>query len=120
MSESGIAGKCGKSGMANDDPKYLTWLRKQPCCAPYVNNTPCPYVAEAHHPTGAGMSLRGSDRDAIPLCRRHHQAIHDFRAPFFGWDKYQRRTWHLQKAHEHRLRYEREPEFPVTGGEKPF
>jgi hypothetical protein len=80
----------------------------------------CVNQSEAHHLTGAGMALRGRDADAIPLCANHHngnEGIHSFRGPFKGWDKYQRRQWHLQKAHEHRLRYEREREFPVGDGD---
>jgi hypothetical protein len=102
--------------MANDDRKYLIWLRKQPCCVP---GEPCGKPVEAHHLTGAGMGLRGKDADAIPLCRVHHRACHDMREPF-AWDKYQRRIWHLRQASTCRFRYELEPEFPFDENACPF
>lgn len=33
----------------------------------------CGAPAEIHHPTGAGMGLRASHYDAIPLCPTHHR-----------------------------------------------
>lgn len=42
-----------------------------------VANLPCvvcgTWPVEVHHKTGAGMGLRASDYDTIPLCPAHHR-----------------------------------------------
>jgi hypothetical protein len=50
------------------DRKYLAWVRTQPCavCGSWR------WVESAH--TGPrGLSQKADDRQAIPLCRVHHQ-----------------------------------------------
>lgn len=54
------------------DLSYLTWLRTQPClaCASLGNQmTP----TEAAHTGVRGLSQKGPDREAIPLCSYHHR-----------------------------------------------
>lgn len=60
--------------------KYLNWVKAQPCCA-------CGMPADdPHHITGVGMGgvgLKASpDILAIPLCRQHHNLVHQDRARF--------------------------------------
>lgn len=53
-------------------PPYLDHVRRQPCCL-------CGDDAhvEAHHPRfGVGMAEKASDKDAVPLCGRHHRELH--------------------------------------------
>jgi hypothetical protein len=59
-------------GKLDDD--YLAWLRRQPC----VGIGECGQGIEAHHVTGRGMGgSKQDDRDTVPLCRPHHQILHD-------------------------------------------
>lgn len=53
-------------------PEHLALVRKLPCCV--CLRTPC---GEAHHLKDTpdkerGMSLRSSDKWAVPLCNEHH------------------------------------------------
>jgi len=53
-----------------DDPRYLKWIRTQPCMIPGCRNK-----AESHHENPEGDSAMGgkcSDRRALPLCICHH------------------------------------------------
>lgn len=60
------------------DPKYLAWLREQPCCV-------CSRFGEIQHsPTQAHHcihdrfgTLKRPDAEAIPLCEGHHQGLLD-------------------------------------------
>jgi hypothetical protein len=45
---------------------------------------------------GRGLSRKTSDRDAMPLCFRHHYEFHNAWGFFVGWTKVARREW--QKA----------------------
>lgn len=61
-----------REGMCAD---HLASIRKLPCvaCLPTVR-----IAGEAHHlkMTGdRGMGLRSQDKDAVPLCRAHHEDI---------------------------------------------
>ena len=67
------------------DPRYLAWLRTQPCvaCAAAsrmagrVLDTPIPTPyhgpTEAAHVGARGLSQKCPDRQAIPLCAFHHR-----------------------------------------------
>ena len=103
--------------MANEDKPYLAWIRKQRCAASVTDThyeawretgrcrvTPC----DPHHATGAGMSLRHHDHTAIPLCRLHHDCIHNFRGPFMYWTRERRREWHERVAAGMRAKWELE------------
>jgi hypothetical protein len=48
------------------DPKYLDWIRRQPCLL-------CGGPSEAAHTGPHGYGQKASDHDAIPLCWRHHR-----------------------------------------------
>lgn len=80
--------------MAGENPAYLAWLRKQPCCVKDCKCTP----VQSHHCTGAGMSLRAHDQHAMPLCWIHHNDFHDLRGPFKWWMKEQRKLWQRMQA----------------------
>lgn len=46
---------------------HLAKVAQLPCCV-------CGYwPVEVHHLTGAGMALRASHYDTIPLCAQHHR-----------------------------------------------
>ncbi|MCF8965305.1 hypothetical protein LHK13_04052 [Providencia rettgeri] len=53
--------------------KYLQWVKSQPCCV-------CNSIAhDAHHLIGhgqGGMGTKAHDLFTIPLCRVHHDALH--------------------------------------------
>lgn len=50
---------------------YLEFIRLRPCCV--CQESP----AEPHHTICGGMSLKGSDFGAIPMCRKHHREVED-------------------------------------------
>ena len=94
--------------MANEDPKYQAWLRRQPCSAPHEGLRVCWRRSEVHHATGAGMALKSHDHEAICVCRLHHQNLHDFEGKFKGWTREQRREWHTEVARQLRLKWQAE------------
>jgi hypothetical protein len=55
------------------DPKYLAWIRKQPCG---YQGRFCKGKIEAHHVRrqrwGAGTSQKPHDYVAVPRCQYHH------------------------------------------------
>lgn len=54
------------------DKKYLAYVRSHPCLI-------CGGASDAHHLTHAqprGVSLKTGDQFAVPLCRRHHDDLH--------------------------------------------
>lgn len=88
------------------DRRHLAWLRRQRCAfadfRPYQPCTPCQGPIEAHHPTGSGLALKAPDRDAIPLCRKHHRELHDGRGTFLGWDKARLKAWQTRTSRKYR------------------
>lgn len=53
------------------DPKYLRWIRSQPCAV-------CGSVyTEAAHVGPRGFGIRCNDRETIPLCPGHHRTRRD-------------------------------------------
>jgi hypothetical protein len=59
-----------------EDPAYLRWIRSQPCM---IQNRECRGSTDPHHVGHFGQA-RANDRNAVPLCRRHHdqcQQIHN-------------------------------------------
>lgn len=59
-----------------EDPQHLDRLRAFGCWACRVDGRGW-VAAEPHHPrTGQGTGTKAPDRDAIPLCRRHHNEQH--------------------------------------------
>lgn len=59
------------------NPAYLDFLRQCPC--EVCGRRPCD---PAHGPVN-GMSSKGPDAGAIPLCREHHEEMHDLNWPAF-------------------------------------
>ena len=53
------------------DPKYLKWIRSQPCVICGSSYT------EAAHVGPRGFGLRCDDHQAIPLCPGHHRTRRD-------------------------------------------
>lgn len=51
------------------DRAYLALVALLPCA---VRNACCGGRITVHHRSGAGMGLRASDFETIPLCERHH------------------------------------------------
>lgn len=90
--------------MAGEDPEYTEWLRHQPCCM-------CGTVfgVQVHHRTGAGVSLRASDLEGMPLCHVDHTAFHAATGRFKGWGREQRSSWQDAMIREHRARYNDTP-----------
>lgn len=50
------------------DPKYLSWIRTQPCVVCGVQRG-----IEASHTGPHGLGQKSPDKSAIPLCHRHHR-----------------------------------------------
>jgi hypothetical protein len=89
--------------VANEDLSYVAWIRGLSCCVPGCT---CPYEVDPHHQTGIGMAVRAHDHTCIPLCRFHHDDIHNFAGPFEGWTKEQRHAWHRAMAFGCRSAYQ--------------
>ena len=89
--------------MAGEDKEYTDWLRMEPCCAPGCGATP----VQVHHLTGAGISLRNHDHHGMPLCKEHHDALHQVCGPFRQWSLKERQSWQRTQILIHRLRYEK-------------
>ena len=64
--------------------KYLAWIRQQPCAI-------CGRPAEPHHIIGVGhlggMGKKAPDTMCMPLCREHHNEIHN--APAMWGEQWQ-------------------------------
>ena len=58
-----------KSG---DDPKYLKWIREQPCVVPGCAGGWWRHV-EAAHFGQRSIALKPPDAEALPLCASHHR-----------------------------------------------
>lgn len=88
------------------DPKYLAWVRTLDCAA-------CPFSCRddrihAHHTTfGRGIAQKTADRNAIPLCDRHHRARHSLTGWFKDWDRERIRHWEADAVAHYRALYER-------------
>ena len=50
------------------NPRYLAWIRTQPCCVCGSRK-----AIEASHTGPHGIGQKSPDRSAIPLCARHHR-----------------------------------------------
>lgn len=98
------------------DPRYLAWVRRQPCAA---SHDPSGHEGriEAHHDTrGRCVGRKADDSTAIPLCTRHHRLLHDCHGSM-GMAKIDRWAWSDQKIAEHRALYLATP--PDRGGPLP-
>lgn len=57
-----------------EDSKYTRWVKTQPCCVCGARSD------DPHHIIGhgqGGMGTKSHDYFTIPLCRMHHDALHD-------------------------------------------
>jgi len=50
------------------NPRYLAWIRKQPCCVCRSTRS-----IEASHTGPHGIGQKSPDSSAIPLCAKHHR-----------------------------------------------
>ena len=59
------------------DPKYIAWIKNQPCCVPGCNNY-CGQVVPAHMRIlgRGGTGIKPPDRDALPMGKLHHDKSH--------------------------------------------
>lgn len=73
--------------------EYLEWVRSLPC-----NICQAHPPSDAHHVTGAGLSMKASDYHTIPLCHSCHMAFHDLSGHFADWTKERRKQWQLNTA----------------------
>jgi len=68
--------------VTDKDPKYLAWIRKQPC------TKGCGRTAQAHHQGGQGRkgtSGKVSDYFALPLCHVCHDEHNNTGTKTFWW-----------------------------------
>ncbi len=72
------------------DEAHLAWIRAQPCA---VKSLDCFGSIHAHHRTGAGLGLKASDRETMPLCLAHHCQRHELTGYFKGWTKQALKDW---------------------------
>ena len=86
------------------DPKYLAWLHTQPCVALMLGAHGGPIEA-AHHRNMTGLGRKEPDRNAIPLCRKHHQEFDQHRGDF-DREADVRKAWFERHIAETRARYE--------------
>jgi cytochrome c553 len=85
------------------DPKYLAWLRTQPCA--FCSHPP---PSEASHHGRHGMALKPSDHLAVPACRGCHHRHHTKGSPAPRYDAMtqdERRDAYEAIARRHRSRY---------------
>jgi len=92
--------------MAGEDPAYTAWLRTLPCRVHGCHRTP--EVHHVRHHTGAG--LRPHDNQGIPLCHRHHMALHAAAWPF-SLAKAKLKAWQHAQVAELRAVWESDDAF---------
>ena len=61
--------------------KHLMWVAQKPCCLQSHFPALCSFNIQAHHllkPYDGfrGVGLRANDKNVIPLCFKHHNALH--------------------------------------------
>lgn len=82
-----------------DDPKYLTWIRSLFCLVGGPKRRCCRGKIDPHHMTGGhgdqkrGKGQTAKDRDALPVCRGHHDDFHAGRGFCRAWSKEGKRLW---------------------------
>lgn len=87
-----------RSPSEGGDPAYLAFVRQLPCCAPGVRPCESPTPQHAHHSTGAGMGLKSSDRETMPLCWFHHAEFHQGNGAFELWSRDDRRVFQSEQV----------------------
>ena len=67
-----------KKPKVKKNPKYLDFIRQQPCCVCQKFGLPQMSPTTAHHPIHERYSMaKTADIKAIPLCEGHHQGLWD-------------------------------------------
>ena len=64
-----------------NNKKHLMWVSEKPCCLSGPCPASCSANIQAHHllkPHDGfrGIGLRANDKNVIPLCFKHHNALH--------------------------------------------
>jgi hypothetical protein len=103
------------------DPKYLAWVRKQPCaCQPCAardieanHSTVAPTYAPGERtpkqlPGRRGKGQKSADYYAFPLCSRHHGQFHRLTGAFAGWSGDELERWQNEQSAAYRALYEEE------------
>lgn len=99
-----------------DDPVYLAWVRRWPCCVGGMLCGP----ARAHHAIEMGgrrikgMALKAPDAEALPLCEMHHTQFHLGQGFCKGWDKLRRRAFQQDEIDRLRAIWRDQRELGVT------
>lgn len=99
------------------DDAYLAWVRLQPCAVGFLIGIahrslafklyPCSGPTDPDHKRqGVGAGKRASDRDAWPVCRRHHDDRHALAGVFKGWTRDQMRAFITVRIAEANAAYE--------------
>ena len=58
--------------------KYLAFIRTKPCCiCGWIPSESYGYLIHAHHTESGGISCKGADKSAVPLCFACHRKVHD-------------------------------------------
>lgn len=71
----------------------LDRIRGEVCCCQSPAD-PCDGDVQAHHHTGRrGLGQKATDREAFPLCAKHHHDFHAARGIFYRWSHEDRRQW---------------------------
>lgn len=68
-----------------ENPRYLAFVRSHPCLI-------CSGHADPHHIIPGGMGTKAPDYHTVPLCRTHHNELHNTGAQTF-WQRYSRDPW---------------------------
>ena len=66
------------------DKKYLKWILTQQCV---LRDCHCFGQIVYHHSSSGGVSLKGSDLEAIPVCMKHHSDLHNCYGKGGAWTK---------------------------------
>ncbi len=85
------------------NPEHLAWIRTLPCSVYRLQEATCEKYGwhfvpicegriDPHHSTiGRGLGQKTDDAKAFPLCRKHHEELHNGSGLFR--DKEKRRLW---------------------------
>lgn len=95
-----------------DDVKYLNWVRSLFCLVGGPKKKGCRGRIDPHHMTGGhgdqkrGKGATAKDRDALPVCRGHHDEFHAMRGFCRAWSKEGRRVWQEEEVLQLNKTYE--------------
>lgn len=102
-----VRAKARRSSRVRDEA-YLAWVRQQPCRVGAAGVPGCLGPIDPDHKrAGVGAGTKASDRDAWPVCRKHHDDRHAMRGPFTFMTKEQLRAFIDARIAEANAAYER-------------